>query len=91
LTIAAPAVVETASYTLVNLSDPVGSREQYRCQFKANTAIDAVRTVAGNDDVGERKLYRLFLRRDRYRAAVTPLKTAPDYVHPDKIVRWLDL
>jgi hypothetical protein len=81
--IQAPCRLETVRYTIVNISDPVSSRERYEIDFKGHTAI-RVRSLGGE---GARNWYRAF-RRERLRAGEAPLKTAPAYVHPEKLVHW---
>jgi len=89
LAITTPVNVESATYTMVNLADPKNSREQYRYEFRGHTAVDVQRLVAGSDPQ-EHSWYRLF-RREAMKAAGTPEKPMPAYVHPEKLINWLML
>jgi len=89
LTIELPLAIDKASYTLVNLNHPSEPDGVYECQFKGGTAIQVVRTELGADPE-DHNWYRLF-RRDAMRANVAPLKPVPVYVHPQKIVKWLNV
>jgi len=67
-------------------ADPQDSRDQYRCEFRGQTAVDVERVVAsGAPD--EQPLYRL-LRREAMKSAMAPEKPMPAYVHPEKLVDW---
>ena len=87
LVIETPVASETSTYTLVNLADPQNSNEQYACEFKGYTAIRVERTVPGLD-AADHNWYRIF-RREAMRAAQAPMKPAPAYVHPAKLLNWL--
>jgi hypothetical protein len=89
LSIEVPVQIDKASYSLVNLNDPMHPDGLYECEFKGNTGIRVTRLEPGADPE-ERNWYRLF-QRDRMRADQAPLVAAPSYVHPEKIVRWVDI
>ena len=89
LIITTPVNTESATYTMVNLSNPHDSKEQYACDFRGHTAVSVKRLAAG-DDPDEHDWYRLF-RREALNSEVAPLKKMPTYVHPEKLVNWLML
>jgi len=84
-----PVPQDTAEYTMVNLNDPSGSQERYECEFRGYTALATRRTAAGAEKE-EGDWYRLY-RRESLRAAQPPTKEMASYVHPEKLVRWLEV
>jgi len=93
ITVEAPVGVESVRLTLVGIADPHHAHERYEVEFKGHTTLSA-RLIAppteqeGNGPgKGERTWYRLF-RRETMRAAQAPLKPAPPYVHPERLVHW---
>jgi hypothetical protein len=93
ITIQAPLNTETARLTLVGIADPHSAQERYEIEFKGHTALGVKLVVppSAKEDAwpgqGERTWYRLF-RREALRSPQAPLKPAPDYVHPEKLVHW---
>ena len=89
VTLEVPVEIDKASYSLVNINDPMHPEGVFECEFKGNTALRVTRVEAGADP-GDHNWYRLF-RREEMRASHAPLKAAPAYVHPEKIVRWINV
>jgi hypothetical protein len=89
LLITTPVNMDSVTCTMVNLADPQHSQEQYCCVFHGYTAVDVQRIVAGNDP-HEHSWYRIF-RREAMKSAAAPMKHAPAYVHPEKLINWLML
>ena len=87
--ITTPVNTDSGVYTMVNLADPQHSQEQYRCEFRGHTAVGVHRLAAGNDP-HDHDWYRLF-RREAMTTAAVPMKSAPAYVHPAKLIDWLML
>jgi hypothetical protein len=90
-----PCRLERARYTLVNLGDPANSQERYAIEFKGHTAIGAELVERAGKATsqswygeGERNWYRIF-RRESWRAEQAPMRPAPGYVHPEKLVHWM--
>jgi hypothetical protein len=93
ITIQAPLNTETARLSLVGIADPHSAQERYEIEFKGHTAL-GVRLVvppSAKEDAwpgqGERTWYRLF-RPEALRSPQAPLKPAPAYIHPEKLVHW---
>ncbi len=72
-----PCLPETVKSTIVNIGDPMNSRQRYQIEFKGHTAT----RVQCLSEEGTRNWYRLF------RHELLP-KNAPDYVHPNRLVHW---
>ncbi len=87
--ITTPVNTDSGTYTMVNLADPQHSQEQYRCEFRGHTAVGVQRATSGSDP-HEHDWYRLF-RREAMTAPEAPMKSAPSYVHPVKLIDWLML
>ena len=83
-----PVSEDKTPYTVANLNHrtAMAAADQYDCTFKGNTVISVGEEGA---DPGGRDLvsYRIF-QREHLRAAETPMKKMPVYVHREPVIRW---
>ena len=87
LALAVPVTVEKSRYTLANMNHRQrGGADEYDCEFKGNTLISLGKPSV---DPGGKEMagYRA-VRREHMRADGPPLVEMPEYVHPEKIIRW---
>src|SRR6059036_240273 len=86
LVIETPCKPEKATYTLVNIGDPLNSHERYEIAFKGHSVVE-VKQIAGAKKLegdtsygeGARNWYRLF-RREHMRAGQVSTRATPGYV-----------
>lgn len=77
--------LEHAKYTLVNIRDPINSKERYAIEFKGHTALSVA--LADGQVLPEHNWYRLF-RRENMRQDTVPETGTPSHMHPPDLIHW---